>query len=166
MPNNVDDPMPDNSESVTLAFTIIIGGILGVTLWHPKPPIVAVARFDNETGLAAMTAFSDALTDMVVVRLTAGAGAKFGIVGNAQPLRQPRPYRDLLAIASSLKAKYVILGQVQGSAAHRRVLAHLIRLPGQTHVSVARFDRDAGDDLQTETELSRLIAANFLQHLH
>jgi DNA-binding winged helix-turn-helix (wHTH) protein/TolB-like protein len=152
--------------ALALAFILMIGGILGVMLWHPKPPIIAVARFDNETGLAAMTAFSDALTDMVVVRLTADAGAKFGIIGNAEPLRQPRPYRDLLAIGSSLKAKYLILGQVQGSAAHRRVLAHLVRLPDQTHVAVARFDRAAGDDLQTETELSRLIAANFLQHLH
>ena len=152
--------------ALALAFIFIIGGLVAVILGQRRQPInIAVVRFDNETGLAGMNSFSDGLTDMVVAQLTADAGTKFGIIGNAEVLRRPRPQRDLTAIGSSLKAGYVILGQVERNSARIRVLAHLIRLPDQTHVAVARFDRDASDELQTESELSRLIAADFLRHL-
>src|SRR5215468_5623762 len=113
------------------------------------PPIVAVLRFDNETGDSGMTRFSDALTDTVVERLTSLSQGRYQVIGNAQVLRRPREQRDLNAIGSSLHAAYIVLGQVQrnnaqGNDAQRnhvqrnddsrsggpvRILAHLIRLP-------------------------------------
>ncbi len=126
---------------------------------------IAVVRFDNETGIAEMDRFADGLTDMVVADLTAAGGSRYGIIGNAAILRQPRNQRDILAIGSSLKAGYVVLGQVQRNSSHIRVLAHLIRLPEQTHLWVVRVDRDITDPLQTENELGRLIADEFSQRL-
>ena len=126
---------------------------------------VAVARFDNETGSVDMDRFADGLTDAVVAELTAAGGARYGVIGNAAILRRPRSERDLLAIGSALKAGYVVLGQVQRSSGHTRVLAHLIRLPEQTHFGVMRFDRDVTDQLQTEKELAPLIAVEFSKKL-
>jgi TolB-like protein len=124
-----------------------------------------VLRFDNETGSAELDQFADGLTDSVVAELTAVGGTQYGIIGNAAILRQPRSQRNLTAIGSSLKARYVVLGQVQRNSSHIRVLAHLIRLPEQTHLGVVRADRDITDPLQTENELARLIAAEFSQRL-
>ena len=58
-------------------------------------------------------------------------------------------------------AGYVVLGQVQRQQSQVRVLAHLIHLPEQTHVAVARFDRALEDPLRLQTELARAIAAQF-----
>lgn len=127
------------------------------------PPVIAVARFDNQTGSADFDRIADALTDLTVADLADAAGTRYGVVGNAAILRRPRETRDLSAIASSLNAAYVVLGQVQRTGAQTRVLAHLIRLPQQTHLWVVREDRM---DLPAgEAGLAHRIAAEMLQHL-
>lgn len=78
-----------------------------------RAPILAVLRFDNETTDPRFTQFSDALTDNVVEQLTSQSRGGYRVIGNARILRLPREQRDLRAIASSLHAGYVVLGQVQ-----------------------------------------------------
>lgn len=130
-----------------------------------RQAVVAVVRFDNETGEAAMTRFADALTDTVVEQLTAMSRERYAVIGNAAMLRLPRENRDLGEIAASLGAGYIVLGQVQASGAQTRVLAHLIRMPEQTHIWVVREDRAIGDPLTTEAELAQKIALNFSERI-
>jgi TolB-like protein len=125
----------------------------------PPQPILAVLRFDNETGDPAVSRFSDALTDNVVEQLTSQSSGRYRVVGNAQILRLPREQRDLKAIASSLGAAYVVLGQVQSSGGHIRILAHLIRLSDQSHIWVARMDASLDDPLTLESDAAQKIAA-------
>lgn len=151
---------------IAAAGLAILVAALALTIVLRRPSAnIAVVRFDNETGIAEMDRFADGLTDAVVAELTATAGSRYGIIGNAAILRQPRSQRDLMAIGASLKAGYVVLGQVQRSSSHTRVLAHLIRLPEQTHLWVVRVDRDLGDPLQAEDQLAHTIASQFVQHL-
>jgi DNA-binding winged helix-turn-helix (wHTH) protein/TolB-like protein len=124
-------------------------------------PIIAVVRFDNETANPEMVKFGDGLTDSVVERLTSLGQGQYNVIGNAQILRRPRDERDLRAIASTLGAEYVVLGQVQNNAGQTRILAHLIRLPDQTHLWVVRADRTVGDPLGVESEVAQKIAAEF-----
>ena len=124
-------------------------------------PIVAVLRFDNETSDPAMTRFADALTDNVVERLTSTSLGRYDVIGNARILRLPRDQRDLAAIASTLHAQYAVLGQVQTSGPQTRILAHLIRLPQQTHLWVSRTDRSLADPLGVESDAAQKIASEF-----
>lgn len=124
-------------------------------------PVVAVLRFDNETGNPDLLRFSDGLTDNVVEQLTSQGRGRYAVIGNAQILRRPRDERDLNAIASSLHATYVVLGQVQSSNGQIRILAHLIHLPEQTHIWVARMDRTLADQLTVESEAAQKIAGDF-----
>lgn len=124
-------------------------------------PIVAVARFDNETGNAQMNRFSDGLTDTVIADLTGAGEGRYRVIGNARILRLPRDQRDLTALASSLGASYVVLGQVQFSGTQVRILAHLIHLPEQTHVWVARMERATDDPPTVESEVAQTIATQF-----
>jgi DNA-binding winged helix-turn-helix (wHTH) protein/TolB-like protein len=123
--------------------------------------IVAVARFDNETGDPTLTRFSDYLTDNVVEQLTVTGGGRYDVVGNAAILRGPREQRDLGAIGSSLHASYVVLGQVQRDTGRVRVLGHLIRLPDQTHVTVARFDDVPEQTLAETSEIAARMTQAF-----
>jgi DNA-binding winged helix-turn-helix (wHTH) protein/TolB-like protein len=123
--------------------------------------IVAVARFDNETGDPELTRFSDSLTDSIVEQLTLRGAGQFEVIGNSAILRRSREQRDLRAIATSLHASFVVLGQVQRDSQHVRVLGHLIRLPEETHVSVSRFDDVADRTLAGTADIASRIARKF-----
>lgn len=168
-------PARNNGKSwgvpLLMGAVVLTGIILATAYWlrvthgAAQPPVVAVLRFDNETGNPDLTRFSDGLTDNVVEQLTAWSSGRYAVIGNAQILRLPREQRDLTAIASSLHANFVVLGQVQSNGAQLRILAHLIRLPGQTHIWVARMDRPLVDPLSLESELARKVADEFSQRL-
>jgi TolB-like protein len=58
-----------------------------------------------------------------------------------------------------------VLGQVQNSDAKTRILVHLIRLPEQTHLWVARMDRSLVDPLAVESEVAQTIAKEFSERV-
>ena len=134
---------------------------------QPAPPAltIAVTRFDNETGNAEFDRFADGLTDSVVAQLTTSGAGRYGVIGNAAILRYPRSRRNLLEIASTLKANYVVLGQVQRSDPQVRVLVHLIRLPDQKHLWVTRFDLAAGAPLPNQTAMAQRVFSEFNKRL-
>jgi len=154
--------------TAALVFALATSVVLAFAAYHFRSiqranhaPILAVVRFDNETGDPTVTRFSDALTDNVVEQLTSQSSGRYRVIGNAQILTLPREQRDLKIIASTLHAAYVVLGQVQSNNGQIRILAHLIRLPDQTHVWVVRSDRTLEDPLGVESEVARKIAAEF-----
>lgn len=123
--------------------------------------VVAVVRFDNETGNADLTRFADGLTQTVVEQLTSQSRQRYGVIGNAAILQLPRDMRDLKEIAASLGAGYIVLGQVQADGSQTRILAHLIRMPEQTHIWVVRVDRAITEPLTAEADLAQRIATDF-----
>lgn len=151
-----------------LAVCLLIVSLFAAGYWtksrslvQQKLPIVAVLRFDNETGDPNMTRFSDAVTDLLVVELTAKGDGHYRVIGNAHELRVAREQRDLNAVSSSLGAAYVVLGQVRRSGDQTRILAHLIHLPDQTHVWVTRVDRTVDDPLSLEAQVAQTVADQF-----
>jgi DNA-binding winged helix-turn-helix (wHTH) protein/TolB-like protein len=172
-----NDPTPLGNASSTFArrAVVVATGLMAVVAAalaaysrapnRPDRPIIAVARFDNETGDPTLTRFSDYLTDTVVEQLTETSAGSYGVVGNAAILRVARERRDIREIGASLNANYVVLGQVQRDDGHVRVLGHLIRLPDQTHVSVARFDDVHEQTLATTSEIAVRMTERFARRL-
>jgi DNA-binding winged helix-turn-helix (wHTH) protein/TolB-like protein len=152
-----------------LAVVCLIAGGIGLVYVEKGPtaavPIVAVMRFDNETGNPGMSRFSDDLTDNFVERLTSLSNGHYAVIGNAQVLRLPRDQRDLRTVATNLRANFVILGQVQAYGDQTRILVHLIRMPEQTHVTVARLDRSLTNALELEAEVAQEVADKFSRRL-
>lgn len=144
-----------------VALAAVAGFWLGSAALSGRPPIVAVARFDNETADPGMTRFADGLTDNVVEELTKMSGGHYAVVGNAQILRVAREERDLKAIGASLHAAYVVLGQVQDNGSQERILVHLIRLPEQTHLWVVRVDGAISDPLRAESGTAQKAGEEF-----
>lgn len=147
--------------SLLLMSAIILAYLYARSHTDISPMTIAVARFDNETGDPQLDRFSDALTDDVVAQLTAVNEQSLRVIGNAAALRLPRRQRDLAQIAVSLHAQFIILGQVQRIGSQTRILAHLIRLPDQTHVWVVRFNQSSDDQAAVEASASREITAQF-----
>jgi DNA-binding winged helix-turn-helix (wHTH) protein/TolB-like protein len=130
-----------------------------------QPLIVAVVRFDNETGDPAISRISDGLTDTLVEQLTRTSQDRFRVIANASVLRLPRDQRDLNVIAATLHAQFIVLGQVQRSGSQTRVLAHLIRMPEQTHVWVVRLDKPLDEPLAFQSSAAQQIASEFSSRL-
>lgn len=148
----------------------VVAGLGALAAYWPRltrtnSAIVAVARFDNETGNPGMDPISDGLTDSLVEQLTTASQGAYRVIGNARILRLPRDQRDLKEIAASLHATYVVLGQVQGNGAQVRILAHLIHLPEQTHVWVVRMDQTVDDPLGLQAAAAQKITAAFSPRL-
>lgn len=154
--------------AIPLAVALLAGVAAAVFLLrgkHDAPPIVAVARFDNETGNPAFAPFANNLTDNVVEQLTAHGGDSYRVIGNAKILFPAREDRDLRTIASSLNASYIVLGQIQSSGGQIRILAHLIRASDQTHIWVVRVEHPAPDILHLDAEIATRIASEFSSRL-
>lgn len=148
-----------------VALAAVAGFWLGSAALSRRPPIVAVARFDNETADPGMSRFADGLTDNVVEELTKMSGGHYAVIGNAQILRVAREERDLKAIGASLHAAYVVLGQIQSEGEQERILVHLIRLPEQTHLWVVRVDGAISDPLIAESGTAEKAGEEFSKRI-
>jgi DNA-binding winged helix-turn-helix (wHTH) protein/TolB-like protein len=152
---------------VAIAILIAIAaGWIGIARRSPSPAhTIAVTRFDNQTGLAEYDRYAQNVTDAVVADLTASGTGRFAIIGNAAALRVPREQRDIVAIGQALRAGYIVLGQVQRDGSRVRILAHLIRLPEQTHLWVTRIDPAPQDPGSAAADVARRISSEFLGKL-
>jgi DNA-binding winged helix-turn-helix (wHTH) protein len=151
--------------TVAIAAAAVVLAGLAAMYWQKSRgdgrPIIAVARFDADR--TEHTGFADGLTDSIVAEWAA-AGDASQVIGNAALLREPRGRRDPAEIGRRLGARYVVLGQVLAGEPGLRVLAHLIRLPEQTHVKVVRAEVPAGADPGVQqAEIGRRIVSEFRQ---
>jgi DNA-binding winged helix-turn-helix (wHTH) protein/TolB-like protein len=151
---------------------LAIGGALGVAIsrtsgWRSESPlpVVAVARFDNETEASEHDARVNAATDAVVDRLTALGRDHLGVIGNAATLRSPREERDPAAIQRETGADHLVLGQLQPDDAGLRLVLHLIRLDDGTHLWATRIVRPAEDLAGLESEAADQVTAAVRSHL-
>jgi len=164
------DPSGTQWVVVAAATAATLAILAGAWLWTARPRAtaahtIAVLHFDNDTGLPDYDAYAQHMTDALVAELTASGSGRFDIIGNAASLRTPRAQRDIVAIGRALNAGYVILGQVQRDGSRVRVLAHLIRLPEQTHLWVTRIDPAPPDSATTASDAARRISSEFLRKL-
>ena len=144
--------------------------VVFMTAWPlldpPRPVVVAVSIFDNETGDPGLDGFVTGLSDVVVTRLSALAPGRLGVVGNDPALRQPRNIRNLRALATALDADYVVLGQLQRDDDRLRFIVHFIRLEDGVHLRANPFLRPASELPAFEgdvlAEIDRVVRAHAL----
>jgi TolB-like protein len=109
--------------------------------------------------------YAQTVTDTLVAELTTGARGRLRVIGNAAALRVPRSQRDLVTIGRSLHAGHSVLGQLQRDQGKLRILAHLIRLPEQTHLWVVRIEQSETEPLVAAAKVATRISEQFLGKL-
>ena len=167
--------VPSTGRRMTRRAWVAVGaasvGIGGLGFWlsrgfGARQPIVAVCLFDNETGESEFDRIASGFSDALTAELASSGAGRVRVIGNADILRKPRPQRNPSQIHLTLGADYVIIGQVQKDTDNVRVLAHLLRMPSQTHVKVERLEAPRLENpLAAETEFARRTAARFLKAL-
>jgi DNA-binding winged helix-turn-helix (wHTH) protein/TolB-like protein len=166
------EPRPLASRWHAPIATVVVLTAVAVVAWtvaqgrsSSAMPVVAVALFDNETGDVAHDRSLSRMTDVVVERLTALGVERVGVVGNHALLRQPRPARDLDAIARDTAASFVVLVQLQTRAPNRSLLLQLIRLSDGVHVWVRRMPLTPGEVDGADEQVAGRIEAAVRRHV-
>jgi DNA-binding winged helix-turn-helix (wHTH) protein/TolB-like protein len=137
-----------------------------VAMLRTPRPVIAVSRFDNETGDARYDRPLSTMADVVVDRLTSLGPDRIGVVGNAAVLHRSRKQRDLENIEQETGASHVILAQLQSRGGGLSLLLQLIRLDDGTHVWTRRIARPAGDPLvDLEDEAAGVLESGVRAHV-
>jgi DNA-binding winged helix-turn-helix (wHTH) protein/TolB-like protein len=134
----------NNWVTIPLALAMLAASVGMMYQALSAPPIrervvVAVSVFDNETGQAEFDRPVAGLSDLVVEHLTKIDPDRIAVIGNAAVLRQPRNIRNLKAVARSIRADYVLLGQLQRGETGLRFITHFIRLRDEAHLKANRL---------------------------
>lgn len=173
LPNAITPPQSPKWVLVAGGVLIIGAWIAAAILGSPKSPaaqraqtVIGVSVFDNETGNPEYDRPVAGLSDLVVEHLTKVDPARIAVIGNAAILRQPRNIRNLQAVAQSLKADYVLLGQLQRGESGLRFITHFIRLADEKHLRANRLDVAdptlAGLEAAVVQEFDRAVRAHVL----
>lgn len=138
---------------VTIPLSIaLVAATLGVVVETLRTPTlqervaIAVSVFDNETGNAAFDRPVADLSDAVLERLSKLDPQRVSLIGNSYALSQPGNIRNLKTISQSVKADYVVLGQLQRGDDGLRFVTQFIRLRDQAHLEANQLSI-ASDDL-------------------
>lgn len=142
----VASPAPPRFAASAVAAVALIVTVIGLLVYalRPQPSgtvLIAVSVFDNETGNAEFDRPVAALSDLVVEHLTK-IDPHVAVIGNAAALRQPRNIRNLKTVATSVRADYVLLGQLQRGETGLRFITHFIRLRDEAHLEANRLPVD------------------------
>jgi DNA-binding winged helix-turn-helix (wHTH) protein/TolB-like protein len=127
---------------LVLALLAVAVGLAVETFRTPpiqERAVIAVSVFDNETGVAEYDRPVANLSDAVLERLSKIDPDRIALVGNSFVLRQPRNIRNLKVISKSVKADYVLLGQLQRGDEGLRFITHFIRLRDEAHLKANRL---------------------------
>lgn len=157
--------------TVPLIFALLAVAIGLVVETVRTPPlqdraVIAVSVFDNETGVVDYDRPVANLSDAVLERLSKIEPERLSLIGNSYALRQPRNLRNLKAIAASVKADYVLLGQLQRGDHGLRFITHFIRLRDQAHLKANRLvvadEKLTGLEAAVIAEFERVVKEHVL----
>ena len=141
--------------ALTALLLIAAAGVTLVRWWKPTKPVIAVLPWKNLSADPNGNDFADGLTDELTRQLTMIQGldvrsqtSSFVFKDRAITLQQ---------IGRQLRSDYLLTGSVLHIGDRVRINTQLIRVSDDATVWTAKIDRDFGDLLRIQDEISRSI---------
>jgi adenylate cyclase len=122
----------------------------------PAEHLLAVLAFDNLSGDADMTYFSDGVSEEILQTVARGAALK--VIGRGSSFQFRGADKAAAHVATALKATHVLDGSVRRSGTKVRIAANLIECAGQTTLWSDRFDRELSDVFALQDEIASAVA--------
>jgi TolB-like protein/Tfp pilus assembly protein PilF len=115
-------------------------------------PLVDLSGNSNQEYL------SDGLTEEIISQLGSLNPSRLGVIARTSAMTYKHTNKGVGQIGRELGVEYVVEGSVRRFGNRVRVTAQLIRASDQTHLWAENYDRDLGDILKIEEDISRSIA--------
>jgi TolB-like protein len=131
------------------------GATTGAVTFTPPPHSIAVLPFVNLSGDATQDYFSDGLTEELLNSLAEIDGLQVAARTSSFSFKD---HPDITTVAHRLNVGTVLEGSVRRSAHTVRITAQLINAVTGFHQWSKTYDRDLGDVLKLQTEISTAVA--------
>lgn len=127
----------------------------GLTL--PDKPSVAVLPFANISGGKEQDYFADGITEEIITTLSK-VSKLFVIARNSTLVYKDRAV-DIRQVGREQGVQYVLEGSVRSGGQRMRVTAQLIEATTGRHLWAQRYDREAGDILALQDDVTKKIVS-------
>jgi len=156
---NVEHPVNVRRRWLAVSLVCLIAAATaGVRWWltAPAPIPIAVLPLVNLSEVSADDAFVDGLTDELIRQVSGVAGLRVRSHTSSFALKsRPHTVREA---ADQLKVDYIVEGSVARSGPQARITAQLVRASDDVPLWTGTFERQVGDVLAIQQEVSRGIA--------
>jgi adenylate cyclase len=123
----------------------------------PIEPLLAVLAFDNLSGDADLTYFSDGVSEEI--QQTVARSTTLRVIGRGSSFQFRGADKAAAHVAAELSATHVLDGSVRRSGPKVRISAQLIECASSTTLWSDRFDRDLSDIFALQDEIAEAVAA-------
>jgi len=120
-------------------------------------PVLAVLPFDNLSGDADLTYFSDGVSEEI--QQTVSRSTELKVIGRGSSFQFRGVDKAAAHVAAELNATHVLDGSVRRSGQKVRISAQLIECASSTTLWSDRFDRDLSDIFALQDEIAAAVAA-------
>lgn len=151
--------------AVLVAVAIILGARLerfvDTKRWPAAPnrqPIIAVLPFQNLSTDPDQDYFADGLTAEMISQLGRLPSDQISVIAWNSMIRYKGARKGDDAIASELRANYLLEGTVRRSGNHVRITAELVHIGDRSHIWAKSYDGELGDVLNLQSRLAGEIA--------
>jgi adenylate cyclase len=129
----------------------------------PDKPSIAVLPFDNLSGHAEETYFSDGITEDIITGL-ARFRSLFVVARNSSFAFREKP-TDLAEIGRRLGVSHLLEGSVRRAGDRVRITAQLIDAATGVHLWAERYDRNLDDIFAVQEEVAQTIVSTLAGRL-
>jgi len=122
----------------------------------PRVTSIAVLPLDNLSGDASQDYFVDGMTDQLITDLANVSALR--VISRTSVLRYKGTQKGLPEIARELNVDGIIEGSVTRSGQRVKITAQLLYAPADQHLWANTYERDLGDVLTLQSEVTQAIA--------
>lgn len=124
----------------------------------PDRLTLVVLPFENLSGDAGQEYFNDGLTEEMITQLSRLNPQRLGIIARTSSMRYKGTKKSIREIGQELHVSHVLEGSVRRECERVRISAQLIQVCDETHVWAETYERNLGDILKLQSEVSRSVA--------
>ena len=128
----------------------------------PVTPVLAVLPFDNLSGDAEMTYFSDGVSEEILHTVARAKGLR--VIGKTSSFRFRGQDKTVRTIGVELGATHMLDGSVRRAGNAIRITAQLVETASQVMLWTERYDRALTDIFALQDEIAAAIAAALDTH--
>lgn len=134
----------------------------------PSPPARVAARrarllvlpFANLSGEPREEYFCDAMTDEVITSIAGLSAESLGVIARTTAMRYKGSRKNVEQIGREVALDYVVEGGIRRAGGRVAVNVQLIQVTDQTHLFARKYDAEAADIFQLQSDIARDIAAH------